>query len=201
MARAAAEAQLIELEALALSGQILLKYLDESGCSPWTPVSYSYSKVGQQKRFEQTSRRGQRVSILGIWDPDESFDYALVVGGFNGERYIEVMDWIAVKANTTFAKTGKLTFIVQDNCSIHKSKAVQQRWPEWRTQGLIVIFLPPYCSELNPIEGQWHQLKNHELAGRMFEYEDDLAEAIVDGMIARSNRGGYELDRFIFNLA
>jgi len=174
--------------------------LDESGFSQWTPVSYSYSKVGKQKRFEQTRRRGQRVSILGIWDADESFDYALVIGGFNGARYIEVMDWIAAKANLTFAKTGTLTFIVQDNCSIHKSKAVQKRWPVWREQGVIVLFLPPYCSELNPIEGQWHQLKNHELAGRMFEYEDDLAEAIVDGMIDRSKKGGYDLDRFIFNL-
>jgi len=200
-ARAEAEAQLIELEALAASGHILLKYLDETGCSQWTPVSYSYSKVGKQKRFEQTSRRGQRVSILGIWDADESFDYALVLGGFNGERYIEVMNWVAQKANVTFAKTGTLTFIVQDNCSIHKSKAVQQHWKKWRQQGLIVLFLPPYCSELNPIEGQWHQLKNHELAGRMFEYEDELVEAIVDGMIDRSVRGGYDLDRFIFNLA
>ncbi len=192
---------MIELEALAAKGQILLKYLDETGCSPWSPVSYSYSKVGEQKRFEQTSRRGQRVSILGIWDVNESFDYALVVGGFNGERYIEVMDWMAAKAEVTFADTGQLTVIVQDNCSIHKSKAVQQRWPVWRAQGLILLFLPPYCSELNPIEGQWHQLKTHELAGRMFEYEDELAEAIVDGMIARSECGGYELDRFIFNPA
>ena len=157
--------------------------------------------MGQQKRLEQTSRKGQRVSILGLWDPDESFDYALVMGGFNGERYLEVMDWIAAKAKATFTRTGTLTFVVQDNCSIHKSKAVQQRWPTWRRQGLIVLFLPPYCSELNPIEGQWHQLKTHEIAGRMFEYEDDLAEAIVDGMIDRSARGGYELDRFIFNLA
>ena len=157
--------------------------------------------MGQQKRLEQTSRKGQRVSILGLWAPDESFDYALVMGGFNGERYLEVMDWIAAKANATFTRTGILTFVVQDNCSIHKSKAVQQRWPTWRRQGLIVLFLPPYCSELNPIEGQWHQLKTHEIAGRMFEYEDDLAEAVVDGMIDRSERGGYKLDRFIFNLA
>lgn len=178
----------------------MLKYLDETGCSQWTPVSYSYSKRGQQKRCEQTRRRGQRVSILGIWDAAESFDYALVIGGFNGARYLEVMDWIAAKADATFAKTGQLTFIVQDNCTIHKSKLVQQQWPKWRAQGLIVLFLPPYCSELNPIEGQWHQLKTHELAGQMFEYEDDLAEAIVDGMIDRSERGKYALDRFIFNL-
>lgn len=141
------------------------------------------------------------MSILGIWDPDESFDYAVVLGGFNTERYIEVMDWLAAKADQTFIKTGQLTFIVQDNCSIHRSKAVQRRWSKWRAQGLILLFLPPYCSELNPIEGQWHQLKNHELAGRMFESEDELTEAIVDGMIDRSEQGQYELDRFIFNLA
>ena len=155
--------------------------------------------MGQQKRFEQTARRGQRVSILGIWNPDESFDYALVVGGFNGERYLEVMNWMAQKAEKNYADTQKLTFIVQDNCTIHKSKIVQQHWGRWREQGLFVLFLPPYCSELNPIEGQWHQLKTHELAGRLFEYEDELAEAIVDGMIDRSQCGGYELDRFILN--
>lgn len=190
---------MIELEALATTGQIVLKYLDETGCCQWTPESYSYSRIGQQKRFEQTSRRGRRVSILGVWDPDESFDYALVLGGFNGERYIQVMDWLATKAAQTFDETGQLTFLVQDNCTIHKSKAVQAAWPRWRAQGLFVLFLPPYCSELNPIEGQWHQLKTHELAGRMFEYEDDLAEAIVDGMIDRSVRGDYELDRLILN--
>lgn len=179
----------------------MLKYLDETGCCQWTSESYSYSPIGEQKRFEQTSRRGQRVSILGIWDPNESFDYALTLGGFNSKRYLEVMDWLAAKAAQTFALSGQLTFVVQDNCTIHKSKVVQEAWPRWRSQGLLVLFLPPYCSELNPIEGQWHQLKTHELAGRMFEYEDELTEAIVDGMIDRSVRGGYELDRLILNFA
>ncbi|MEM1256810.1 MAG: transposase [Cyanobacteria bacterium P01_H01_bin.21] len=60
---------------------------------------------------------------------------------------------------------------------------------------MFVIFLPPYCSELNLIETQWHQLKTHELAVRMFDYEDELAEAIVDAMIDSSHKGIYELDR------
>ena len=184
---------------MAATGQIALQYLDETGCAQWTPESYSYSFIGEQKRFEQTARKGQRVSILGVWDPDESFDYALAVGGFNSERYIEVINWLATKSAQRLAATGQLTFIVQDNCTIHKSKAVQAHWEKWRMQGLFVLFLPPYCSELNPIEGQWHQLKTHELAGRMFEYEDELAEAIVDGMIDRSVRGNYELDRLILN--
>ena len=111
------------------------------------------------------------------------------------------MNWLASKAAKTYAKTKQLTFIVQDNCSIHKSKRVQAYWPQWQAQGLFVLFLPPYCSELNPIEGQWHQLKTHELAGRMFEYEDELTEAIVDGMIERSQKGEYALDRFILDFA
>lgn len=177
----------------------MLKYLDETGCCQWTPESYSYSAIGEQKRFEQPTRRGQPVSILGVWDPDESFDYALCIGGFNSQRYIDVMNWLAAKAAKTYAETQQLTFVVQDNCRVHKSKLVQQQWCKWREQGLYMLFLPPYCSELNPIEGQWHQLKTHELAGRMFEYEDELAEAIVDGMIDRSQRGGYTLDETVRN--
>jgi hypothetical protein len=65
--------------------------------------------------------------------------------------------------------------------------------------GLICVFLPPYCSEMNRIEEQWHQLKTHEIAGQMFEDEYDLAVAIMDGMAARSIKGGYVLERFKFN--
>lgn len=39
---------------------------------------------------------------------------------------------------------------------------------------------------MNRIEEQWHQLKTHEVAGRMFEDEDDLAIAVIVGIEARS---------------
>jgi putative transposase len=63
------------------------------------------------------------------------------------------------------------------------------------------FFLPNYCSEMNPIEPEWHQLKTHELAGRMFEDEYDLALAVMDGVEARGHRGGYFTERFKFNSA
>jgi hypothetical protein len=52
---------------------------------------------------------------------------------------------------------------------------------------------------MNRIEDQWHQLKTHEIAGRTFEHEVDLADAIIDGLEARSTRGNYALVRFRFN--
>lgn len=164
-------------------------------------MSYSYSRVKEQKRLEQVPRRGNRISILGLWQPDEQFEYALVQGGFNGESYLKVMDWVAQKAALTLEQTGRLTVVVQDNSSIHTRQLVQQQWERWQQQGLFLFFLPPYCSEMNPIETQWRQLKCHEIAGQMFDNEYDLAMTIIEGMEARSQAGHYPLERFIFNCA
>lgn len=180
-------------------GYIDLKYLDESGCCLWSPVSYSYSRIGEQKRLEQTERRGRRISILGLWQPDKSFEYALACGGFKSSSYIKVMDSVADKALQTLTQTGRMTVIVQDNGSSHTSGLTQQQWRRWQEHGLFLFFLPQYCSEMNRIEDEWHQLKTHELAGQMFEDEYDLALAVMAGMEARSISGGYPLERFKFN--
>jgi hypothetical protein len=89
-------------------------------------VSYSYSRIGEQKCLEQTQQRyGSRISILGLWQPDERFEYALVQGGFKSASYISVIDWVAATANETLKRTGRLTVIVQDNGPIHTSKVVK----------------------------------------------------------------------------
>jgi hypothetical protein len=84
---------------------------------------------------------------------------------------------------------------------LHKSHLSQKQWQRWEEQGLYIFFLPPYCSEMNPIETEWHQLKEHEIAGQMFDNEYDLALAVMEGMKARSEAGNYHLERFIFNCA
>ena len=178
---------------------IELKYLDESGFCLWSPVSYSYSRIGVQKCLEQTQRRyGSRISILGLWQPEQHFEYALVQGGFKSASYISVMDWVAATAAETLKRTGRLTVIVQDNGPIHTSILVRQQWARWQEQGLFIFFLPAYCSEMNPIEGQWHQLKAHEISGRMFDNEYDLALAVMEGMEVRSEQSEYTLERFRF---
>jgi hypothetical protein len=79
------------------------------------------------------------------------------------------------------------------------SALVQQQWERWAQKELLIFFLPKDCSAMNPIKGQWHQLKAHEIAGQIFEDQYDLAIAAVNGMEARSIQGVYDFDRFIFN--
>lgn len=193
--------KLADLEMLqwsAAAGEIDLSYLDESGFSLWLPVEYSYFFQGEQKRIEQTARKGKRMSILGMWQPLVSFIYGLVVGSFNGERDIAMMDEQARQAKLTFETTGRIRVVVQDNGPIHTSQQVKAKWAEWEACGLYFFFLPKYCSELNPIETEWHQLKTHHLRGQMFEPELDLADAVIDGIETRAEVGRYQAERFRF---
>lgn len=132
---------------------ICLKYLDESGFERSSPLGYSYVLSGQQKRVKQPRRRGRRLSILGLWQPQVSFDYGLVVGSFSSERYLKLMDWQASLAAQHLDKQGQITVVVQDNASSHKSQLVQQHWLRWQEQGLFVFFLPPYSPQMNRTPG------------------------------------------------
>jgi transposase len=148
---------------------------------------------------KDSNRPGRRLSILGLWQLGVSFIYGLAIGSFTSESYIKMMDEQAQQAHQQLSRTGRIRVIVPDNGPIHTSKIVRQKWSEWEAMGLYLFFLPPYCSEMNPIEVEWHQLKTHELAGQMFEDELELAYGVIDGVEARAKVGGYTVERFKFN--
>jgi len=87
------------LELSAATGEIDLKYLDESGFCMWSEPSYL---PGEQKCLEQTKRRGRRLSIIGLLQPLISFVYGLVIGGVNRKSYIQIMEVEAQEKNWTY---------------------------------------------------------------------------------------------------
>jgi putative transposase len=187
------------LELAAAAGEIDLKYLDESGFCLWCSSGYTYYLVGEQKRLEQTKRRGRRLSVLGLFQPLVSFIYGLVIGSISSESYIKMMENEAIEAEQELQATGRIRVIIQDNSSIHKSLDVQAYWTKWASLGLYIFFLPTYCSEMNRIELEWQQLKKSEISGQMFDDELDLAYAVIDGIEARGERHNYSTQRFKFN--
>jgi putative transposase len=183
------------LQLAAATEEIDLKYLDESGFCLWSEPGYTYYFRGEQKRLEQTKRRGRRLSIIGFLQPLISFVYGLVIGGVNRKSYIQIMEQEAADAQ----RTGRTRVIVQDNGPIHRCKEVQKLWSKWEQMGLYIFFLPEYCSEMNPIELEWQHLKKNELCGQIFDDELDLAYAVIDGIQARGKKGNYSTERVKFN--
>ena len=189
------QADLDMLELSAATGEIDLKYLDESGFCMWSEPSYTYYQRGEQKRLEQTKRRGRRLSIIGLLQPLISFVYGLVHVCVNRKSYIQMMELEAQEAE----RIGRTRVIVQDNGPIHRCSYVQQLWSLWESQGLYIFFLPKYCSEMNPIELEWQHLKKNELAGKMFDDELDLAYTVINGVQVRGEKANYSTQRVKFN--
>lgn len=179
------------LEWAAGAGEIDLKYLDESGFCAWSEPGYTYYQRGEQKRLEQTKRRGRRLSIVGLLQQEISFVYGLVIGGVDRKAYIKMMESEARSAE----RSKRIRVIVQDNGPIHRCNEVQKLWSKWENQGLYILFLPKYCSEMNPIELEWQHIKKDELAGQMFEDELELAYAVINGVEARGKKGNYSTTR------
>ena len=183
------------LEWAAAAGEIDLKYLDESGFCAWSEPTYTYYKRGEQKRLEQTKRRGRRLSIIGLFQHEISFVYGLVIGGVDRKAYIKMMESEAQSAS----QSKRIRVIVQDNGPIHRCHEVQQLWSKWESEGLYILFLPTYCSEMNPIELEWQHLKEDELAGQMFEDGLELAYAVINGVEDRGKKGNYSTKRLKFS--
>jgi hypothetical protein len=80
------------LQISAACGAIRLKYLDEAGLGLWSPASYTYIKVGEQKQIRQSKKRGKRLNILGIYSQGQNLNYALSIGRFTQENFINILD-------------------------------------------------------------------------------------------------------------
>ena len=140
-------------------GNLRLKYLDEAGFSLWSSPSYSYLKRGKQKIIPQSKKRGKRLNILGIYEPNKGFNYALKLGSFNQETFIKILAKEAEEAEKFRLKQGQDTVRILDNYSVHKSTKMKAEQKQWEKKGLYLFFLPTYSPELNLIEAEWHQIK------------------------------------------
>lgn len=180
-------------------GNIKLKYLDEAGFSLWSSPSYSYIKIGESKKIHQSKKRGKRLNILGIYEPNKSFNYALKLGSFNQDTLINILDKEAEEAEKFRLKQGQDTVIVLDNYSVHKSAKVKAQQKQWEKKGLYLFFLPTYSPELNLIEAEWHQIKTHEISGKMFDDEYELVLAVKESLYQRSYDKNLQLNQYYLN--
>ena len=66
--------------------------------------------------------------------------------------------------------------IVLDNAPTHRSAAFEAKLKGWQEEGMYLLFLPPYCPELNLIEILWRKLKYEWLPLSAYESFKQLSE-------------------------
>ena len=85
--------------------------------------------------------------------------------------------------------------IVLDNASYHHSHVSHAHLAFYESSAT-VFWLPPYCSDLNPIERFWRHLKEKACANRLFKTIDEMIDS-VDKVLTIQNDLSHS-DRFLF---
>lgn len=140
-------------------------------------------KVGQQKRIPATREGGkQRRHVFGgyNWLHDTiTWTTALTK---NTVAFILFLEELLVKRYPT-----KRVVLVMDNASYHKSAPALAALSLFEHR-VMVIWLPPYCSDLNPIELFWRYLKDHACANKLQDNIDEVVKAAVKLMTVQNGQ-------------
>jgi hypothetical protein len=138
-------------------------------------------KVGEQKRIPAT-RPGEKQKRH-------------VFGGYNWAR--DTITWTTAKTKNSVHfinflehllvqkyPTGRVV-LVMDNASYHKSASALAALSLFEHRGLM-IWLPTYCSDLNPIERFWRHLKDLACADKLQDNIDEVVKA-ADKILSEQN--------------
>ena len=137
-------------------------------------------KRGQQKCIP-TPGIQQRIHLFGAYRWEEDTLVWTTAPRKNSQAFIEFLEHLFVECYPT----GHF-ILVLDNASIHKSAASLAALCLFEHR-VRVIWLPAYCSELNPIERFWRYLKEQVCINKLFPSMANLAQAVIEQLIRQND--------------
>jgi putative transposase len=154
--------------------------VDETTLSLHPPLRACWMKRGEQKRVP-TPGQSKRCHVIGAYDWESNCVTWHCTQRKDSEAFIHFLETLLVKQYPE-----EEVVLVMDNGSIHKSAAVQAALSlfEHRVQ---VVWLPPYCSTLNPIERFWRHLKDTVCINKLFPALDQLVAAVEQALTAQND--------------
>lgn len=129
-----------------------LYYVDESGFDEYYSREYGYAPRGEKVIGTVSGRHFARTSIVAAKKENEIVAPFAFSGSMNGDLFEGWLEHILVPE----FKNPDKSVLILDNASWHKKDAIYDIADKY---GFIVIFLPPYSPDLNPIEKFWANVK------------------------------------------
>lgn len=155
--------------------------MDEVSLDLEPPLHACWMKQGQQKIIPALQPgTKQHRHILGAygWNTDEVC--WKVTNWKNSQAFIEFIEYLFVECYPT----GRIV-LVMDNVSYHKSAAVLAALSLFEHR-VLIIWLPPYCPELNLIERYWKHLKDLACANKLHHSIEEVVLS-AEYMLSQQN--------------
>ena len=138
-----------------------LIWVDETGCNAKDFTrKFGYALKGETPVYHSLLVRGTRVSVITAMSVDGIVAYDLTTDTVNGEKFLDFLRATLIPEMMPHDGSNSMSILIMDNCSIHHIQEVAD------CVGILVIFLPPYSPDLNPIEELFsfvkYYLKEHD---------------------------------------
>ena len=147
-------------------------WVDETGSDRRDQIrKFRYALKGESPVYHRLLHRGRRISAIAAMSTDGLVAYNLVHGSVNGEKFLEFIQGTLVPEMLPYDGENPQSILVMDNCSIHH---VQPVLKTLRDMGILVLFLPPYSPDMNPIEEMFSYIKYFEID------HDQILQAMED---------------------
>jgi transposase len=117
---------------------------------------------------------------------------------FGGYNWLEnTITWTTAKTKNSSTFIGFLeellvkqyprrrVVLVMDNAAYHKSASAIAALSLFEHR-VMAFWLPPYCSDLNPIELFWRYLKDHACANKLQDNIEEVVKAVARIMTAHN---------------
>lgn len=149
---------------------------------------------GQQKRIPAHTGQHKLQHVFGAYNwQSEEITYSLAVRK-NSESFIAFLEEVLVRRYPH-----ERVILVMDNVSYHRSRAAQAALSLFEHR-VGVVWLPPYCADLNPIERYWRHLKDLACANRLHHSLEDLLASLRHSLALQNcsrNLARFQLAKYI----
>ena len=146
--------------------------MDETTLGLHPVLRACWMKRGKQRRID-TPGQQQWHHLFGAYNYITDEVIAMPSAKKNSDAFVAFLDILAAQA-----PNDKPVFLVLDNASYHRSAIATAGFAAVEAR-LKPLFLPPYCSMLNPIERYWRHLKDSACANKLFPSMERLIASVL----------------------
>lgn len=156
---------LSELETLSERGLIDLYYGDESRVALEPNVPYGWQFADEE--VAMPSEKGSGLNCFALLKRNNQAVIETTERAMDSQFIFDKLEDFSIGIK-------KLTVVVLDNASVHRSRIIKERIKIWQHRGLYIFYLPRFSPHLNIVEILWRKLKYEWLAPADYQDKGNL---------------------------
>ena len=164
--------------------------MDETAIRREPVVRKCGMKRGEQRKIPLPKKQVAPIHLFAGYNWRDGRVNGIFFERRNSEGFVQWLEDLMVKSYPR-----EKVVVIVDNGSFHKSKMAKAGISLFEDR-LEVCFLPPYGTQLNPIERFWHHLKSQVCGNRLFE-NLELVKERIESFLEKQNDAEFD-DRLAF---